>query len=140
MKISLKRTLINAIDFAILDPSDTAHDQGGEFHINFDKVYPEDNNKSFIIKFNIVIKDNEEYFSLKMSVNAIFETDEEIDEEFKTSAFPNVNAPAIAYPFLRSHVSHLTLLSGINPVMLPTINFTNFLKARKEDTNNRIID
>jgi len=55
-----------------------------------------------------------------------FETDEEITEEFKNSHFPKINAPAIAYPYLRAYVSNLTLQSGVTPVMLPTINFVKF--------------
>ena len=139
MKISLNRTIINVIDFQLtkIGLKGSESQNNGEFHVNFDKIYGEDL-KSFEIKFNIKILDDEECFNLKMSVSAFFDTDEDIDDEFKNSSFPNVNAPAIAYPFLRAQVSQLTLISGINPVMLPTINFTNFLKTPKSETNNQI--
>ena len=55
-----------------------------------------------------------------------FITDEEITEDFKISHFPKINAPAIAYPYLRAFVSNLTLQSGVDPAMLPTINFIKF--------------
>ncbi|WP_236195476.1 protein-export chaperone SecB [Pseudomonas glycinae] len=46
-----------------------------------------------------------------------------VDEEFKSSNFPYVNAPAIAYPYLRAFISNLTLNAGFAPVMLPSLNF-----------------
>lgn len=142
MKISLNRTVINTVDFSIADinSAEIHNKNNGEFHVNFDKIFDEQNLKTFIIKFNIKVVDAEELFSLKMSVNAYFDTDEDIDEDFKNSSFPNINAPAIAYPFLRAQVSQITLIAGINPVMLPTINFTNFLKSPKSDINNQITD
>ena len=46
-----------------------------------------------------------------------------ITEDFKLSSFPKINAPAIAFPYLRAFVSNLTLQSGLEPVILPSINF-----------------
>ena len=57
-----------------------------------------------------------------------FGLDEDITEEFKVSDFPKINAPAIAFPYLRAFISNVTLQSGFNPVMLPSINFVEFAK------------
>ena len=69
---------------------------------------------------------NDKKFNLDIKAMFDFLTDEEISEEFKQSHFPRINAPAIAYPYLRAYVSNLTLQSGVNPAMLPTINFVKF--------------
>ena len=61
----------------------------------------------------------------------MFRLDEEITEEFKLSDFPKINAPAIAFPYLRALVSNITLQSGFDPVMLPSINFVKLAEERE---------
>ena len=92
--------------------------------LRFRKLFSNKNKLTFKIIFNLIINDRE--FDLNIEAMFNFETDEEITEEFKNSHFPKINAPAIAYPYLRAYVSNLTLQSGVTPVMLPTINFVKF--------------
>ena len=92
--------------------------------LRFRKPFSNKNKFTFKIIFNLIINDRE--FDLNIEAMFNFETDEEITEEFKNSHFPKINAPAIAYPYLRAYVSNLTLQSGVTPVMLPTINFVKF--------------
>ena len=92
--------------------------------LRFRKLFSNKNKFTFKIIFNLIINDRE--FDLNIEAMFNFETDEEITEEFKNSHFPKINAPAIAYPYLRAYVSNLTLQSGVAPVMLPTINFVKF--------------
>lgn len=54
-----------------------------------------------------------------------FRTSDPIDDKFKNSHFPTINAPAVAFPFLRSFVSTLMLNAGYDPVILPDINFAD---------------
>ncbi|WP_222708016.1 protein-export chaperone SecB [Algibacter pacificus] len=61
----------------------------------------------------------------------MFKLDKDISEEFKLSDFPKINAPAIAFPYLRAYISNLTLQSGFEPVMLPSINFVNLAKEKE---------
>lgn len=92
--------------------------------LRFRKLFSNKNKFSFKIVFNLVIEDKN--FDLNIEAVFNFITDEQITEEFKHSHFPKINAPAIAYPYLRAYVSNLTLQSGVTPVMLPTINFVKF--------------
>ncbi|ENM3932477.1 protein-export chaperone SecB [Vibrio cholerae] len=62
---------------------------------------------------------------------ALFEGDDEFDEEFQQSAFPRVNAPAIAYPFLRAFIGTFLLNGGYEPIMLPSVNFSALYKSEK---------
>lgn len=39
------------------------------------------------------------------------------------------NAPAIMFPYVRAYVSNLTGLSGISPIVMPTINMEPVGKA-----------
>ena len=68
---------------------------------------------------------------LEIDFVAWFEADGPITEDFLQSQWALVNAPAIAFPFLRSFVSTLTLNAGYRPVLLPTINFLKMYENRK---------
>lgn len=93
-----------------------------DYNFSFSPVFSETDLSEFLIIFNLSL--NAENFSLVIEYAARFSTDEIIDEDFKTSNFVKFNAPAIAYPFLRTYISNLTLNSGFSPIILPTINFT----------------
>lgn len=84
------------------------------------KVEFEDNSFFVVFKLELTTDDDEE---IKVVYRSRFETDSDIDEKFKRSSFPYVNAPAIAYPYLRAYISNLTLNSGYSPIMLPSVNF-----------------
>ncbi len=81
----------------------------------------EGSDNSFIIKFEITLKN--ELFTLEVQSASHFETTESITEEFKNSNFPKINAPAIAYPYVRAFISNIMLSSGYNPLVLPSLNF-----------------
>ena len=82
--------------------------------------------EAFEVIFDVSIADEE--FNLQIQASFNFELDIAMTEEFKNSHFPKVNAPAIAFPYLRAFISNLTLQSGIKPVILPSINFVEFAK------------
>jgi len=142
MNISIKNTLITIIDFKIFkDSYDKESDTNtGRFTVKFDLKYFDDKPNIFVVVFHISILDKDELFKLDISLDATFETDEEIDDDFKSSSFPNINAPAIGYPFIRAQVANITLNAGIDPIMLPTINFTTFNKEPKKDSDNSIVE
>lgn len=98
---------------------DMSHDEN--FELSVGVGYPADDHKVFGIEFKCQIFTSEHLISVQYS--AVFETDDDIDDDFRNSHFPQVNAPAIAYPFLRSFISTLTINAGIEPVIIPTINF-----------------
>jgi preprotein translocase subunit SecB len=45
-------------------------------------------------------------------------------QELSIETFAKVNAPAIMFPFIREQFASLTMKSGLNPILLPPINFT----------------
>ncbi|MFZ2727026.1 MAG: protein-export chaperone SecB [Methylococcaceae bacterium] len=96
-----------------------------DFNFSFTPAFSEFPSNEFLIIFSLSLK-IEDSFVLSIEYAARFSTDDEIDEVFKESNFVKINAPAIAYPFLRAYISNLTLNSGFSPVILPTINFTKF--------------
>jgi len=110
-RLELKQVYRGAIE----NPSDLSFSYSPAFH--------ESSDQEFLVIFDLSLN-SDEGFLLSVQYVARFETDEPIYENFKESNFVKINAPAIAYPFLRTYISNLTLNSGFSPVILPTINFT----------------
>lgn len=67
---------------------------------------------------------------IKAKLKGVFEFDNDLEEKAKNSFF-NVNAPAILFPYLRAYITSLTALSGISPIILPTINLA--ARGKKQD-------
>ncbi len=103
-----------------------------DFKLSFINKYSEEDENSFVVAFSLSISSEEEDFVLELEYLGFFSTDEPISEDFKESHFPSMNAPAIAYPFLRSFINTVTVNSNLNPVILPTINFQELVRQKKE--------
>ena len=103
-----------------------------DFKLSFINKYSEEDENSFVVAFSLSISSEEEDFVLEIEYLGFFSTDEPISEGFKESHFPSMNAPAIAYPFLRSFINTVTVNSNLNPVILPTINFQELVRQKKE--------
>lgn len=99
-----------------------------EFSVN--TAFSTDEADNFRVVFHIKLKINDEYF-LEVRHLSYFKADSDIKEEDRESPFFSINAPAIAYPFLRAYISNLMLNSGFEPIMLPTINFVSLVKNEK---------
>lgn len=78
---------------------------------------------SFSVIFNVSLNNQANGFKLSLKAKAIFTTTDLIDNQFLESHFAKVNAPAIAFPFVRSYIANFTINSGYNPIMLPAFNF-----------------
>lgn len=73
------------------------------------------------IGVDIVDKDN--VMRISVIVIGFFEFDNDIDDKLKVVFF-NSSAPAILFPYIRAYITTLTGLSGVNPVILPTLNLS----------------
>lgn len=108
--------------------------------IYYNAIFPEtseEDKNDFLIHFKLDIKaplpeENDDDGVLKVDFIARFSSKEPITQEFKDSNFPRVNAPAIAYPFIRAFVNNFFINSGYNPVLLPTYNFTKSVQEVAE--------
>ncbi|RKS02882.1 protein-export chaperone SecB [Flavobacterium sp. 102] len=123
MKIKLNDWKVQEMTFSVVKNDDRKEDS---FDLKTSQFFPEDDKRSFSLLFEIDVKDTD--FDMFIKMLAIFELDEDITEEFKVSDFPVINAPAIAFPYLRAVISNITLQAGYRPVMLPSINFVEFAK------------
>jgi len=126
-KIQLVDTFVKRIQLESISEQVTESTEFG-----FSEGYSEDNPETFIVEFALKIN-SASGFILELHYICQFMTDKPIDVEFKESAFPKVNAPAIGYPYLRAFVSNVLLSSGFEPAILPTINFqAQYNEAQKQ--------
>ena len=127
MEIQLNKWEIQKLNFSI---NHNVERENNSFDLSTANFFPEKEPKSFGIVFEIDVKDIK--FDLHIEAIFFFSLDADINEEFKISAFPKINAPAIAFPFLRAYISNLTLQSGFDPVVLPSINFVKLAEKNQK--------
>ena len=131
MNIKLKSTKVTSL---MLEGNEET--ESGDFEFSYSQGYSEDKDKEFTIRFESVIG-LEEGVKLEIVFDADFVCDERISEKFKDSHFPSVNAPAIAFPYLRVFISNFSLNSGYDTVILPAINFQALAKKKAEKNKNK---
>lgn len=100
------------------------------FSLSIGHFFPEDENNEFEIGFLVNIDDVG--FKIKLEMLFVFQVDQLVDDDFKQSDFIKINAPAIAFPYVRSYVSNLTLQSGFDPIILPSVNFVRLNESQKD--------
>lgn len=120
MKLMLKDYKVINLNFEVLSEQNVED----QFNLKVGQMFNKKEEMSFGIGFIVGITSNS--YKIGLEMNFLFESDEIIDEEFKNSSFPKVNAPAIAFPYLRAYISNLTMQSGFTPLLLPSINFVEF--------------
>ena len=121
-KIHLKRTFVKSINFEYKKDITEEDQLDTSVKIRKEPIFKEGIDNEYVIFFNGSFEN--EIFDLKIEFVAIFGTSEAIDDSFKKSTFVKINSPAIAFPYLRSFISTLTLNAGLPPLILPAYNFT----------------
>ena len=101
------------------------------FKFNYDIDFPETYENTFFVIINSLLEEPE--YSFKAIYLAEFKIDEELDERFRSSKFPYVNAPAIAYPFFRAFIANTLVNCGFEPTYLPSVNFEALYKMKKKE-------
>lgn len=113
-----------------------------ESSFEYETIFSDEDLKNFAIMF--YLKMNTSDFNLEVAYTSFFEADDDITNEDQDSKFYRVNAPAIAYPFLRAYISNLLLSSGLPVVMIPTINFVKLAAEKKkqleQDEKNKLLE
>jgi len=131
MKIRLREWKTIECNFKL--SLDDIEDEKDLFNLESASQFPEGDEKEFAIRLRLTIENDS--CNLLIETIYFFEVDQVISDEFKKSHFPKVNAPAIAFPYLRAFVSNITLQAGIDPIMLPSINFVEREQSSVNDGN-----
>ncbi|MCX6856665.1 MAG: hypothetical protein NTV80_17375 [Verrucomicrobia bacterium] len=98
--------------------------------LRYSPIYREDKDSEFAVIFDLVqpLKPDS---VLKMQYIAVFQTSAVMDDAFRNSHFPKVNAPAVGYPYLRAFVSQFAVLTGCEPFTMPIRNFVKEAASTK---------
>lgn len=80
-------------------------------------------NSLFAVNFLINVQTSPVALNIQVAYHVLFKCEQVITNEFLTSGLVNVNAKAIAFPFLRSFINTVTSNAGIPPLILPALNF-----------------
>ena len=120
-KIHLKKTFVKSVNFEY-KKNITGDELDISVNIRKEPIFKEGIDNEYFILFKGVFEN--EIFDLEIEFVAVFGTSEIIDESFKESIFVKSSSPAIAFPYLRSFISTLTLNAGLPPFILPAYNFT----------------
>lgn len=54
------------------------------------------------------------------------------ESKLDVETFGKINAPSIIFPYIREHLSSLSLKAGINPVVLAPVNFVALAQEKKK--------
>lgn len=128
LAISLTNTKVNNLIITQNDNECPVKD----LKLSFKNYFNKSEDKTFRLVFEIIVP-HKEGLIFNVEYEAIFITNEPIDENFMISPFTKINAPAIAFPFLRAYISTLMTLSGYSPLILPTINFSENISEDKTE-------
>ena len=129
MKMSIGNWVVNNLSITrkIVDTNDVK--RKGTFFLETSNGFDEAHDRFFVF---FKLKLDDQRFDLSVDVVYSFDVIEgSVDDDFKNSHFPKVNAPAIAFPFLRAMVSNITLQAGLRPVMLPSVNFSKLAEDNR---------
>ena len=66
----------------------------------------------------------------KIKMLGIFEFGEKT--KLSIEDFGYINAPAIIFPYIREHLSNVSMKAGIQPILLPPINFVKLAKEKRK--------
>ncbi len=85
-----------------------------------------DGNK-FEVSVNVVLESKEDtFFACSVTTTGLFSINGEFPKDQIT--FERINAPAIIYPYVRHHIRNLSIESGLNPILIPIVNFESLYK------------
>lgn len=107
----------------------------GEFKLDVQHVthVNNENKNDFACDFIVTITSVENKFNLQVQALSHFKIEGEVtDIVYKN--YTTINAPAIAYPYLRAFISNVVIQTGMKPIILPPLNFTVPPKSEEKET------
>lgn len=129
MQLTLNKTFVKELNFKQVEQSD-----GLENSLNFGLSAgwnQEEPSNHFTVLFDFHLSDSSGY-EIELKYEGAFETDEVVNEDFMDSSWPQVNGAAIVYPFLRAFISNLTINSGYEAAVIPSVNFQQMYTEQVE--------
>jgi len=76
--------------------------------------------KLFTLTMLVAVSDKERNLDLSLRIRGFFNYEATDMNELRT--FIGISAPALLFPYIRAYVSNITALSGMQPIIMPTLN------------------
>lgn len=117
---------IRATSVLLNTDEDTPKDLGTDLQLtlHYQPLFNKEKPNDFSLQFKIALINKEINFALNLAILCDYKCSTQNTQDFKTSDFVKLSAPAIAFPYIRSFISNITLNAGYNPVILPSFNFS----------------
>lgn len=118
-----------------------SEDEPKQIDMSCSSIRDSDTEFSILFLLNILLP-REFFLEIKFKASFTTKVDDlpeenlPLEDEFQNHPFINVNAPAIAYPFLRAIVATTLLNCGHNPIVLPAVNFQAMYNTQKNSKSN----
>jgi preprotein translocase subunit SecB len=104
------------------------------FSLNFaPKGVVNKEDSKFELELGVLVEEKNNKFKAEITAIGIYSFDAEMQDEMLDKFFYQ-NATAILFPYIRAYITTLTSLSGINPIILPTLNLTKLGPELKKNT------
>lgn len=101
---------------------------------------PDNNNKFNMILGAIYDQESNFPYLIEVVLRGFFETTNELETEEKKLDCLLANGSAIMYPYIRAIFTEMTSKSDYNPVILPTVNFYEYIKELRNKSENLLMD
>jgi len=110
----------------------------GEFKLDVQHVthVSNENKNDFACDFIVTISNVENKFNLQVQAFSHFKIEGEVTEIVYKN-YTTVNAPAIAYPYLRAFISNMVIQTGMKAIILPPLNFTVLPKEESKEEESK---
>jgi len=83
----------------------------------------------FQLEIDTKITNDIETLSINVIIVGLFEFNPSLENK---ESFFEFNGPAILFPYIRAYISTLTALSGIPPIILPTLNIASMINKKND--------
>lgn len=97
-----------------------------KLNVTFSGVKDNISGSLYTLDLGVSITNEDKSIEIEFEMRGFFEFSNELTEPEKAMFFTG-SAPAIMFPYLRAYISTMTSISGIEPIILPTINFAESL-------------
>ncbi len=122
-EIQLKKIILLSSEFVRHNHREAVDITVASLNLGITPVIDED---TIEVSVQVLINETEDLqlqsgFAIQVTMMGIFEKIG--SAQLSDNEFTQINAPAIIYPYIRQHIRALSLDAGIDPILIPLVNF-----------------
>jgi len=126
--ILIKNILLVYSNFKIEEISNYAKkDNELELKLNLNEINDKDFEVELTLEFERIYNNDKNKISSLIIMKGIFQVVDEKPSYYKEYCY--INAPATIYPYLREHLSDMSVKAGLEPIIISPFNFVAFGKG-----------